>query len=156
MKPKHTFIWKIDELASALQILPEDVVAYFTDGRRVSFILERHIARHYGGKLANSERDSYDFQDKKGRKWEVRSITKQGTYFNPSVQVGAGRKFAESGFRTKVQGIYGFILCDITNFPEVPIYEIKSQTVIDWFEKGLIGKNVSPALNKVKALIETL
>jgi hypothetical protein len=34
------FDWNIDEVAAALKITREDTRAYFTDGRRVSFLLE--------------------------------------------------------------------------------------------------------------------
>jgi hypothetical protein len=156
MKPTRILHWDTAELASAMKILPEDVVAYFTDGRRVSFLLERHIARHYEGRLANSEKDPYDFVDKKGRKWEVRSITKRGVYFNPSVQVGAGRFFEEVKFRAKIAGIYGFILCDITAFPEIPIFGIKSSQVISWYEAGQIGKSAKAPLNTIRSLIKGL
>lgn len=35
------FKWDIKEIANALKIKESDVRLYFTDGRRVSFILER-------------------------------------------------------------------------------------------------------------------
>jgi hypothetical protein len=50
------FDWDIDEIAAALKITREDTKAYFTDGRRVSFLLERRIAYEVlKGSLAPSE-----------------------------------------------------------------------------------------------------
>lgn len=37
--------WNMDGLALAMGLTAPEVRAYFTDGRRVSFILERRIAR---------------------------------------------------------------------------------------------------------------
>ena len=156
MQPKHTFVWNIKALSAAMQIDVDDVVSYFTDGRRVSFILERHIAKWYKGKLAKSEGAAYDFTDKNGLPWEVRSITRGGVYFNPSVQVGAGRSFEERAFRAKLNSIHGFIVCDITRFPKVPIFEIVSSTVISWYDDGRLGVNARASHSKITKLIEEL
>lgn len=37
--------WNIEEIVQALKINAGDVREYFTDGRRVSFLLERRLAR---------------------------------------------------------------------------------------------------------------
>ena len=83
--PNGILTWNIDEIARALKIEEKDVLSYFTDGRRVSFILERRLAYEViKGRLAPSEGAGYDLLDSAGRKWEVRSITKGGIYFCPS------------------------------------------------------------------------
>jgi hypothetical protein len=156
VQPKHKIKWNLAKLSSAMQISSNDVKAYFTDGRRASFMMERHMAKLYEGALAEGEGHSYDFKDGLGRKWEVRSITRKGVYFNPSVQVGAGRAFEEVAFRKKVNEIHGFILCDITSFPEVSIYEINSTIVVDWFETGQLGKSAKASLKKIGTLLSAL
>lgn len=56
--------WNLDEIAKALKISPEAVHEYFTDGRRVSFILERRIATEVlHATLAHSEGAGYDLID---------------------------------------------------------------------------------------------
>ena len=82
VQSKGTLTWNLELLAKALKITHRDVRAYFTDGRRVSFIIERRIAYEIiGGTLAASEGAGFDLRDKTGGKWEVRSITKGGVYF---------------------------------------------------------------------------
>lgn len=113
--------WDINEIAKALKIRPEDVKEYFTDGRRVSFIVERRIAREVlKGELAPTEGAGYDIIDSNGGKWEVRSITKRGIYFCPSYMVGKGRHFEEDGFLKKLSEIKGFIIADVESFPNIP------------------------------------
>jgi hypothetical protein len=98
----------IDEIAVALKISREDARAYFTDGRKVSFLLERRIAYEVlDGTLAPSEGAGYDVLDKNGLKWEVRSISRGGIYFCPSYMVGSGRSFEEVGFLQKLKEIEG-------------------------------------------------
>ena len=64
--------WDINSIAEALKISADDVKQYFTDGRRISFILERRIAKEFfGGKIADSEGTNFDFIDLDGNKWEV-------------------------------------------------------------------------------------
>ena len=69
--PDGRFEWDTDQIASSLHIIEQDVRAYFTDGRRVSFLLERRIAYEVlRGTLAPSEGAGYDVLDSEGRKWE--------------------------------------------------------------------------------------
>ena len=86
VEKKGYLTWNLELLAKAMRITHEDVRAYFTDGRRVSFIMERRIAYEViGGTLAASEGAGFDLRDKRGGKWEVRSITKGGCLFLPKL-----------------------------------------------------------------------
>ncbi|TAE89487.1 MAG: hypothetical protein EAZ81_12970 [Verrucomicrobia bacterium] len=146
-----TFNWDLAQISSALLISEEDVRAYFTDGRRVSFILERRIAYEVlGGSLAHSEGAGYDVLDQQGRKWEVRSISRGGIYFCPSYMVGSGRSFDENGFRAKLNEIAGYIVSDIESFPTVPYWVIPASTVTDWWERGQLGNTTK--ITRQKAL----
>jgi hypothetical protein len=126
--------WDISLLAAALSISEEDTLSYFTDGRRVSFILERRISSEIiGGVLASSEGAGFDLVDPEERKWEVRSLTKGGIYFCPSYMVGSGRQFEEEGFLEKLADIEGYIVSDVTKFPNVPVWKISSKIVRKWY-----------------------
>ncbi len=143
--------WDIDKIANSLKISKEDVQQYFTDGRRVSFLLERRLAKEIlKGKLADSEGKDYDVIDNDGKKYEVRSISKDGIYFCPSYMVGSSRSFNEIGFIKKAENIEGYILCDITLFPNIKFYIVSAKEVIDWYKKGLLGKTTK--ITKSKAL----
>jgi hypothetical protein len=110
MAHKLLFEWDLQALSAAMSIPPQDVEAYFRDGRRVSFLLERRIRDSFPGwKLAPSEGAGFDLLDDVGGKWEVRSVSKN-IYFCPSYMVGSGRKFAEEGFFTKLDAIGGYII----------------------------------------------
>lgn len=68
-----TLTWDIGVMAKAMVLTPSEVHEYFTDGRRVSFILERRLSREVlMGRLAPSEGAGYDLFDPEGGKWEVR------------------------------------------------------------------------------------
>jgi len=149
--------WNLEQIAAALKISTDAVQEYFTDGRRVSFILERRIANEVlKATLAKSEGAGYDLVDASGDKWEVRSISAGGVYFCPSYMVGSGRTFNEPGFLEKLGEIKGYILTDITSFPDVPFWVVKSETVKDWWQKRLLGSATkvsrTTALNLVRQL----
>lgn len=149
MQKTFKMIWDEEKLASAFRVEVEDVREYFTDGRRVSFIIERRLKwDHPGWQLAPSEGAGYDLKDPDGGLWEVRSVTKGGVYFNPSNQVGAGRKFNEDGFQAKLAGIKGFILADIEKFPSVDVYMVPVHNVLRWHSKGLLGANAKISRTK--------
>ena len=94
--------------------------------------------------------------DEIGDKWEVRSISAGGVYFCPSYMVGSGRSFNEPGFLQKLAEIKGYILTDITSFPDVPFWIVKSETVKDWWQKRLLGSTTkvsrTAALNLLRQL----
>jgi len=142
MKNRFQMQWDENELAAAFKVSTDDIREYLTDGRRVSFIIERRLKwENPGWKLAPSEGAGYDLLDPDGGMWEVRSITRQGVYFNPSNQVGSGRRFDEDGFQLKMSGIKGFILSDIVGFPVVDVFVVPVDNVVRWHRAGLLGSN---------------
>jgi hypothetical protein len=153
----HIFRWDIQELSKALKISEADVRLYFTDGRRVSFLMERRIANEFlKGTLASSEGAAYDVIDSQGKKWEVRSISKGGIYFCPSYMVGKGRKFVEKGFIEKIKEIEGFIVCDIESFPKIPIWSITSAQVLQWWYEKKLGTSTKISRKKALELVKTI
>ena len=141
MQPPGYFRFDIDSIADALEISVEDTRRYFTDGRRVSFLIERKVVEAMpGSKLAPSEGAGYDLIDAHGGHWEVRSLTKGGIYFCPSYMVGSGRKFDEFGFLDKLDDVEGYFVTDITCFPDMPYWIIRFETVKQWWHSGDLGK----------------
>lgn len=142
MERRFEMRWDEEELARAFKVSRDDVREYLTDGRRVSFIIERRLKwENPGWQLAPSEGAGYDLLDPDGGMWEVRSITRQGVYFNPSNQVGSGRRFNEDGFQLKMSGIKGFILSDIVGFPVVDVFVVPVANVLRWHSQHLLGAN---------------
>lgn len=153
--PNGHLSWNLEEISSALKISVEDVREYFTDGRRVSFILERRIAKEVlHGRLAASEGAGFDLFDQQGRKWEVRSISTGGVYFCPSFMVGSGRAFAEEGFLRKLDEIEGYILSDIEGFPEVPFWIVTTREVRAWWDAGCLGTTTKVSRKKALELLQ--
>jgi hypothetical protein len=149
MERRFQLEWDDQELAKAFKVTTADIREYLTDGRRVSFIIERRLKwKHPGWDLAPTEGAGYDLLDPDGGRWEVRSITKDGVYFNPSNQVGKGRKFNEQGFQAKLAGVKGFILSDIVNFPVVDVYVVPVSNVIRWHNAKQLGANCKVSRKK--------
>lgn len=160
MRPRFTMQWDAAELAKAFRVTQQDIQEYLTDGRRVSFIIERRLKwEHPGWTLAPSEGAGWDLRDPEGGLWEVRSVTRGGVYFNPSNQVGSGRKFGEEGFFAKLAGIKGFILSDIVNFPNVDVFVVPMEYVRRWYDQRLLGANAKVSrdvfLNKLAPQLTT-
>lgn len=151
------FKWDIQKIAQSLKIKEDDVRLYFTDGRRVSFLLERRLAYEVlKGRLAPNEGAGYDLIDPNGGKWEVRSISKGGIYFCPSYMVGSGRSFNEEGFVKKLNEIEGYIISDIESFPDVPFWIIPSDQVVQWWKEGKLGKTTKISRKTALDLIKTI
>lgn len=141
-------------MAQALRVGETDVRAFFTDGRYVSFLLERRIAHEVvKGRLAPSAGASFDLIDPDGRKWEVRSISKGGIYFSPSSMVGTQRNFDASGFLRKLDEIEGYILSDLEGFPDMPFWILPKQIVAEWWHTGRLGTATKISRKKALALL---
>ena len=150
-QPTGVLSWDLAKISEALKIRPEDVRLYFTDGRRVSFLLERRLAHEViKGTLAASEGAGFDLLDAQGRKWEVRSITRGGIYFCPSYMVGSGRSFEEAGFRAKLAEVEGYIIYDVESFPEVPFWIMPKTVVEAWWQQGKLGTGTK--ISRARAL----
>ena len=153
-RKKGILSWNSEEVAKALKISVQDVREYFTDGRRVSFIIERRVSKEImQGQLAPSEGAGFDLLDKEGGKWEVRSISRGGIYFCPSYMVGSGRKFDTEGFLKKITEIKGYIISDIESFPDVPIWIVPKEDVLTWWKNGDLGKNTKISKEKILKLV---
>ena len=145
--------WDKSKLAEAMKLLDSEVCEYFTDGRRVSFLLERRIAREVlHGKISGNENTGYDITDSIGNKWEVRSITKR-VYFPPSKNVGSGREFNKDDFLGKLREIKGYYLVDVMQFPKMPYWSLNSEEVRGWWTLGKLGKNASCSRKRIFELI---
>lgn len=142
MQSRFTIRFDDRKLAEAFGVTIEDIREYLTDGRRASFIIERRLKwANPGWELAPSEGAGYDLRAPDGGLWEVRSITKSGVYFNPSAQVGSGRRFEEAGFLAKLDGVAGFILSDITLFPNIDVFKVHVKHVKHWYRLGELNAN---------------
>ncbi len=157
LNPHGKLEWDLNQIASSLKLAPKDTKDYFTDGRRVSFILERRLAYEVlGGTLALSEGAGFDLLDKNGKKWEVRSITRGGIYFCPSYMVGSGRSFEEKGFLDKLDEIEGYIVSDIELFPSIPFWKINKATVHHWYVNNMLGSGTKISRAKMLTMLETI
>jgi len=150
------FTFDVELLARGMRITEEEVTKYFTDGRRISFVLERRIAREIlEGKISDSEGDPWDIIDANGDKWEVRSLS-QKIYFCPSYMVGSGRRFEEEGFLKKLEQIRGYVISDITQFPNVPVWLVESEEVLSWYRDGKLGSGTSTSRQRITSLLGEL
>jgi hypothetical protein len=147
---KGVLIWDVKLLSTAMGISEEDTIKYFTDGRRISFLIERRLCNEVAfGTLPESEGAPYDFKDHSGRIWEVRSVTKQGVYFCPSNMKGSGRSFDEKGFIDKLDLVDGYFLADITTFPVVEYWTVTSDDVKNMYLNGELSKTSDISRDKV-------
>lgn len=157
MDPNGYFRFNLEKISSALGISEEDTRLYFTDGRRISFLIERRAVEVMpGSRLAPSEGSGFDLIDSAGGHWEVRSLTKGGIYFCPSYMVGSGRKFEEFGFLNKLDDIEGYIVTDISKFPTMPYWVITEQTVKQWWIDGTLGARTKISYRNFKILSDSL
>jgi len=155
MDPSGYFRFELDKIAEALGISQHDTQLYFTDGRRVSFLIERRAVEVMeGSRLAPSEGSGFDLIDRYDGHWEVRSLTKGGIYFCPSYMVGSGRKFDEFGFLEKLDDMEGYIVTDISEFPTMPYWIIRYDLVKRWWDSGELGSNSKIPRNKFLRLIK--
>lgn len=137
---KGKFVWDNRKLCDALGLSDVRVRECFTDGRFVSFLIQRRMEKEIGGALVPSgEGGGHDLIDVYGKIWEVRTITPSGVYFCPSRMLGTGRHFKRQAFLEWLNGREGFILVDVYEFPSVYYWPVPSSVVTDWFLRGEIG-----------------
>ena len=148
--------WDINLISESLQLHPDDIKQYFTDGRRISFLIERRLCYLLDGSLSINEGCDYDLEGRGGLKWEVRSLSKTGIYFCPSYMVGSGRSFNSEGFENKLQKIDGYIISDIMKFPNIPYWIIPVDIVKTWWLTGQLGNTSKIGRKRFKLLLDDI
>ncbi|HZL00191.1 MAG TPA: hypothetical protein VFC47_09830 [Caulobacteraceae bacterium] len=110
MKKRFVMSWDENELARAFKVTTDDIREYLTDGRRVSFIIERRLKwENPGWTLAPSEGAGYDLRDPEGGLWGSALDHRRRGVFQP---LQPGRLRAEicgggiSGEAEKPQGLH--------------------------------------------------
>ena len=156
-EPNGLLRWSLPTLAQDMGVSEAEVREYFTDGRRISFLIERRLAREVlHGQLAPSEGAPYDVIDSHGGRWEVRSLSDRGVYFCPSHMVGSSRHFEEAGFYAKLDGIDGYIVSDIGRFPEVPYWFVSTAQVRQWWQSKTLGATTKISQAKARQLFAAM
>lgn len=156
-EPNGVLAWDVAALQKTLGVSATEVREYFTDGRRISFLIERRLSREVlQGRLAPSEGDPYDVIDSHGGKWEVRSLSDRGIYFCPSHMVGSSRSFDERGFMAKLDGIDGYLVSDIEQFPAVPYWVVRTDTVRGWWRDGRLGATSKISYDQARRLFAAM
>jgi hypothetical protein len=147
--------WNVNQLAQALRLKPEDVREYFTDGRRISLLIERRVMREVlNGRLAPHEGTPYDVVDAQNGNWDIRSISGHGVYFSPSHMVGSGRRFEQAGFFAKLDVLNGYVLADIERFPDIPYWKISTGQVRTWWQAGALSSDTKISRKRALELLE--
>lgn len=114
----------------------EQINKRFQDGRISSHFMEDFICEHYNLNQANNCQKYFDATDKNNQnKFEIKCLTKRGLSITPSNMKGQGRKFNQKLFKEIcLETIY--IICDITNFPNVKMIFIPGNELYLKSEKG--------------------
>lgn len=141
-----------DAIAKSLGVTYEQVFRLFSDARSVSKIVEMRVTRRTGYTLAPSSNATWDAHYK-GALWEVRCISRNGVYFCPASCVGADRKFDAKKFEARLWRPGGFLLADLSTFPHVEVHALDNLVVLDWWKRGLLGKNAKISQKKALGLL---
>jgi hypothetical protein len=70
--------------------------------------------------------------------------------------VGSGRSFDEPGFLAKLKEIKGYILSDITAFPDVPFWIVESETVMAWWREHSLGTTAKISRQNALKLLQAI
>ncbi len=79
--------------------------------------------------------------------------TRTGIYFCPSYMVGSGRHFKEGGFFEKLDEIEGYVVSDVTKFPEIPVWKLSAEAVRLWYANRALGAGTKVSRSRALALL---
>ena len=119
-------------------LLKEDVIEIFKDGRVFSHFIEKFIEKNYPLKHIKGCK-SYDFVDANNSAilYDEKTFTKGGCNFCPSNMLGQGRKFDKTIFEEKSKKLIFCIVSNI-NFPEIKIKFVNGTDLISKYPKSKI------------------
>ena len=126
-------------LAACLKLDLEQTKNLFRDGRYSGHCAEYWIVNDNPGLEHAPRNATCDVYDETG-KWEIRTITKHGVRFTPSIDIGGGREINKVRLEQKLQDVQGYILCDITTFPVVRYWSIPSRVIVRWHHRDIMKR----------------
>lgn len=116
--------YKLD-LSKHMQFGPipkQSVWQAFTDGR-VAGVLNELLCVELFNNLSHAptSSDVFDLIDRDGKKYEARTVTKNGVKLIPSSMWGAGRSVDKKAYRKRLKQLHGFVFTDVRNSPQFTI-----------------------------------
>lgn len=92
-----------------------------SDGRVSSHLIYNHLPERFSNlrkyKASSTNMDCLTTDD--GDVYQLRIITANGVKLVPSKNVGVGRGYDRSSYRSALDRIVGFILVDVTDMPKI-------------------------------------
>ena len=119
-------------------LLPEECVNIFKDGRPFSHFIEKWIEKNYPLIHITGCKD-HDFVDRvfSETKYDEKTFTSKGCSFVPSNMLGQGRSFKAEVFKEKSSKLIYCIVSNV-NFPEIKIRFINGSELDEKYPKGKI------------------
>lgn len=125
--------FKLDVSMSLLS--KQEIKELYSDGRAISPMLEKIIPKIFN--LTRADGNGYDYTiEDSDKRVELKMITKNGTKSSPSFMQGKSRKYDYEKHKDTVNSNYAYLFIDITNFPKLRIYVIKSCDDLIFKEKA--------------------
>jgi len=146
-----TISWDANSLKDALGLTFDEVYEFFTDGRKVAFLLEKRLFKRFGEKEAKSG-SPFDFITPDDAKVEVRVVTRHGVFFCPCSMKGSGRHFDAEKFKEKLLQVDFYLLADLTTFPDTQFIAVPSSCIYDAWINGKLGPTTSISYIKCRKL----
>lgn len=155
MEQNGTLEWDVKTLSKALKLNEAEIIEIYKDGRSVHLILKRDFIKIMNGKNAPKANLPYKLEDENGKKWDIKSITKN-VNLPKSSNTGMDRPFDENELLRKINSIDGYIFVDLNSFPKTPYWLVPSSIVLKWYEAGKISKSGTISHKKIIKLIEDI
>ena len=150
-KPKRTLTFRktalsVDQISQALKVTPDDVARKFQDGRITSWFAEiwgerlfsykAHTNTNYPGSDA-----SIDIGALGSFEISVRSLTKSGTKFQKSANIGSGRTATQQDVIEAIASVERVVVVDIRNFPSLTFIPLDSK----WLLQHAFNRVITPS-----------
>jgi hypothetical protein len=150
-RPRRTLtIWKtalsVDQISQALKVTPDDVARKFQDGRITSWFAEIWGERLFSYKAhANTNHPGSDASIDIGAlgsfEISVRSLTKSGTKFQKSANIGSGRVATQQDVIDAVASVERVVMVDIRDFPSLTFIPLDSK----WLLQHAFNRVITPS-----------
>jgi hypothetical protein len=113
----------------------QEIKELYSDGRAISPMLEKIIPKIFN--LTRADGNGYDYLiEDTDKRVELKMITKNGTKTSPSCMQGKSRKYDLEKHKDTIKSNYAYLFIDITQFPKIRIYIIKSCDDLIFKEKA--------------------
>lgn len=136
MRRIATLEWDVAKLADSMGLTMDSLMEWSSDGRNLNKLAVARVKSELDFVGSPTAGGSELLVDSQKRRYVLRCFSRQGATFIRACMKGYGRNYDRDAWRGWLEGIDGFLVANISEFPSVDVFLVEVDELVDYFDGG--------------------